>query len=199
MVRVMIGLCHALPEIGASKVLSMLNQGGGKKADTFANQDGNVFLKISVNEVYPEAIIVYRDKSGFDDSRTSRISDVVKSNCLVSYRAGTRYNPEEAKFRAEDKDAVKALKARRQSVKSGKRGERKENMSPNSDHKKKRSIEDEGPEGRKGQPCVADGRAGAAVVDGAPKDAGGDNTVVMIHAPEDYSETGAIPKRSNPV
>ena len=32
--------------------------------DTFTNEDKTVFIKTHINDIYPEQVLVYRDKSG---------------------------------------------------------------------------------------------------------------------------------------
>jgi hypothetical protein len=70
----------------------------GLSVDTVTNEDADVFIKYHVNDVYPDHVLVYRDKEGPDDSRTSRLSNIVKF-CQISYRAGTRFNPDEVTFK----------------------------------------------------------------------------------------------------
>eukprot|EP00095_Tigriopus_kingsejongensis_P008670 maker-scaffold72_size415059-snap-gene-2.23 protein:Tk08670 transcript:maker-scaffold72_size415059-snap-gene-2.23-mRNA-1 annotation:"Xylanase" len=65
--------------------------------DTFSNRDKTIFIKTHINEVYPEHVLVYRDKNGGADNRNSRLSDVIQ-NCQLAYRAGTRFNPDEVTF-----------------------------------------------------------------------------------------------------
>ena len=59
-------------------------------------------------------VLVYRDKSGPGDDRTSRLSDVIKF-CQLSYRAGARFNPDEVTFKgARDKKSNKGKKKKSQ-------------------------------------------------------------------------------------
>ena len=93
MAKVMVGVCHLLPEEegAASRPLKVrlnsVKNSQGKRVDSFTNEEKTFFIKTLMTETYPEAVLIYRDKSGSSDSRTSRITDVVKSGCLVSYRA----------------------------------------------------------------------------------------------------------------
>ena len=61
--------------------------------------------------MYPEHVLVYRDLSGPGDAHTSRLTDFLR-HCQVSYRSGTRYNPQEKAFGGpkEDPNAIQVLK-----------------------------------------------------------------------------------------
>lgn len=73
------------------------NPEGHLHIDTFTNEDKTIFIKTNLNEVYPEQVLVYRDKTGGPDSRTSRLQDVIQ-HCQLSYRSGKRFNPDEVAF-----------------------------------------------------------------------------------------------------
>ena len=91
MAKVLVGNCQLIPEIADAKTcLNNQTNSNGDRVDTFTNEEKTAFLKTMVTESYPEAIIVYRDKNGVKDTRSCRISDVVKDGCIVSYRSGTR-------------------------------------------------------------------------------------------------------------
>ena len=183
MAKVMVGVCHLLPEEegAASRPLKVrlnsVKNSQGKRVDSFTNEEKTFFIKTLMTETYPEAVLIYRDKSGSSDSRTSRITDVVKSGCLVSYRAGTRYNPEEAKFRADEvrptaNHGRQPVKAKRPKKVVNENDDPNGEKSPKGD-KSSQQIENKSPE---------------------------DEVVVIIHAekgtePSDFSDTGAKPKR----
>ena len=48
--------------------------------------------------MYPDHVLVYRDLEGPADAHTSRLTDFLR-HCQLSYRAGTRYNPQEQEFK----------------------------------------------------------------------------------------------------
>ena len=49
-----------------------------RKVDSFTNEEKTFFIKTNINEVYPETILIYRDKDGPSDQRTSRITELSK-------------------------------------------------------------------------------------------------------------------------
>ena len=49
-----------------------------RKVDSFTTEDKSFFLKMNGNEIYPETVLIYRDKSGPSDKRTSRITELSK-------------------------------------------------------------------------------------------------------------------------
>ena len=55
-----------------------IEKGLRKKVDSFTNEDKSYFIKTNINEVYPETILIYRDKNGPPDQRGSRIMDLSK-------------------------------------------------------------------------------------------------------------------------
>lgn len=87
----------------------------GLPVDTVTDEDGRVFVKYHVNDVFPDHVIIYRNKDGPADCRTSRLNNVVKY-CTLSYRAGTRFNPDEMTFKGQrrkknDGEAAAAISA----------------------------------------------------------------------------------------
>ena len=89
------GICQLLPEDitrGASSkqsgfpsninrldnIYHKSEKGLTTKVDSFTNEDKTFFVKTNINEVYPETILIYRDKDGPSDQRTSRITDLSK-------------------------------------------------------------------------------------------------------------------------
>ncbi|TRY77991.1 hypothetical protein TCAL_11891 [Tigriopus californicus] len=100
------------------------NLEGQLPIDTFCNEDKTIFIKNNFNEVYPEQVLVYRDKRGGADSRTSRLTDVIQ-HCQLSYRSGKRFNPDEVAFEGtpdqngtEDDDHDPKAKNQKKSMKS---------------------------------------------------------------------------------
>ena len=88
--KVMVGNCQLLPSDGVFENLHSVRTSRGQRGDTFTNDDKDAFYKVQLTETYPEAVLIYRDKNGPPDARTSRINDVIKRGCTVSYRSGTR-------------------------------------------------------------------------------------------------------------
>ena len=92
--RVLLCICQLLPEdawaMGAASKQSCFpsnanrlsniytNDGSKRKVDSFTNVDKTYFVKTHVNEIYPETILIYRDKEGPADQRTSRITELSK-------------------------------------------------------------------------------------------------------------------------
>jgi len=70
----------------------------GLPIDTIYSADKEMVYKFNANELYPDHVIVYRDLDGPGDGHTSRLTDFLR-HCQVSYRAGTRYNPQEQQFK----------------------------------------------------------------------------------------------------
>ncbi len=97
--RVIVGVTETVDDF--NRPLPFLNE-EGDAIDTFHNATKTEFVKLCPNEVYPNFVLVYRDLNGDGDFRSSRITDVVK-RCQISYRAGTRFNPEEAIFQKGDR------------------------------------------------------------------------------------------------
>ena len=54
------------------------SDGSKRRVDSFTNEEKTYFLKTHVNEIYPETILIYRDKDGPSDQRTSRITELSK-------------------------------------------------------------------------------------------------------------------------
>lgn len=97
--KVLTSLCHLLPEKAKTKAggFSMKNH-QGLTIDTYTDPDKASFFKANPNEMYPDHVLVYRDLSGPADAHTSRLTDFLQ-HCQVSYRSGTRYNPQEQTFK----------------------------------------------------------------------------------------------------
>ena len=93
--KVLVSLCHSLPERGANQ--GPKTNSYGMIIDTFATKDKSVFYKFNPNEMYPDHVLVYRDMQGPRDAHSSRLTDFIK-HCQLSYRSGTRWNPQEQEF-----------------------------------------------------------------------------------------------------
>ena len=90
--RVLLGVCQLLPEDMVNAVSNescstsnanrlsnvYTNDGKKQKVDSFTNPEKSYFIKTHVNEIYPETILIYRDKEGSSDRRTSRITELSK-------------------------------------------------------------------------------------------------------------------------
>ena len=92
--RALLGICQLIPEDlvgGAISRQSMEasnrnrldnvytpDKGFRRKVDSFTTEDKSFFLKTNGNEIYPETVLIYRDKSGPSDKRTSRITELSK-------------------------------------------------------------------------------------------------------------------------
>jgi len=94
--KVLVSLCHSLPE-GASSSQGPKTNSYGMIIDTLATKDKSVFYKFDSNEMYPDHVLVYRDMEGPRDAHSSRLTDFIK-HCQLSYRSGTRWNPQEQEF-----------------------------------------------------------------------------------------------------
>ena len=94
MSRVLLGICQLIPEDilegAASKSTGIppssnrldnmftSEKGLRRKVDSFTNEAKSVFMKTNINEIYPESILIYRDKNGPSDQRGSRITELSK-------------------------------------------------------------------------------------------------------------------------
>ena len=90
--RVLLGVCQLLPEDMATAASNELcstsnanrlsnvftNDATKQRVDSFTNPEKSYFIKTHVNEVYPESILIYRDKEGPSDRRSSRITELSK-------------------------------------------------------------------------------------------------------------------------
>ena len=92
--RVLLGLCQLIPDdmlkgAGSNQQANASNsnrldniytteKGMRRKVDSFTNEEKSYFIKTNINEVYPETILIYRDKNGPTDQRGSRITDLSK-------------------------------------------------------------------------------------------------------------------------
>ena len=77
--RVLLGLCQLKP--GDNKLLDntfAMEKGLRRKVDSFTNEDKLYFIKTNINEIYPETILIYRDKNGPSDQRGSRVMELSK-------------------------------------------------------------------------------------------------------------------------
>ena len=112
--QVLVSLCHNVPPGGDLNKVPKTNA-YGSIIDTFASKDKSVFYKFNACEMYPEHVLVYRDLEGPRDAHTSRLTDFVK-HCQLSYRSGTRWNPQEQQFEGrkesknEDPDEIHVVK-----------------------------------------------------------------------------------------
>eukprot|EP00091_Calanus_sinicus_P007084 TRINITY_DN17979_c0_g1_i1.p1 TRINITY_DN17979_c0_g1~~TRINITY_DN17979_c0_g1_i1.p1 ORF type:complete len:275 (+),score=56.95 TRINITY_DN17979_c0_g1_i1:210-1034(+) len=64
----------------------------GLPIDTFTDNSQTVFYKFQMSEVYPEFVLVYRDTTAGPDTRMSKLP---LEYCKMSYRSGTRINPQD--------------------------------------------------------------------------------------------------------
>lgn len=87
--KVLVGTC-AKREEGSCTSLK-INQATNLPVDTFTISSMNVFYKYRMAETYPGFLIVYRDTRAGGDARPPHIS---LSHCRLSYRQGTRFNPQ---------------------------------------------------------------------------------------------------------
>merc|ERR1712142_377618 len=69
-----------------------INNKTGLPIDTYTDDTQTVFYKFQMSEVYPEFLLVYRDKNAGPDTRGSKLP---LEYCKVSYRSGTRINPQD--------------------------------------------------------------------------------------------------------
>merc|ERR1711936_294410 len=60
--------------------------------DTITDSTKTRFYKFSMNEVYPEFVLVYRKKTGGKDTRSTRLQ---VNHIPLRYRTGARFNPQE--------------------------------------------------------------------------------------------------------
>ena len=105
--KVLVSLCHSLPE-GSRAYTSMAptqTNSYGMMIDTWATPDKSVFYKFNASEMYPDHVLVYRDLEGPRDAHTSRLTDFIK-HCQLSYRSGTRWNPQEQEFLGHRKESA---------------------------------------------------------------------------------------------
>lgn len=110
--RVLTGVCEEV-DLAAS-VLPFFNE-NGYAVDTFRNGAKTELLKVNPNEAYPNFVLVYRDLEGDADFRSSRLTEDVIKHAQISYRAGTRFNPEEIEFKGlenRQREQVKAKESR---------------------------------------------------------------------------------------
>jgi hypothetical protein len=106
--KTLISNCHFLmpapPQDGATarKPVNRLgpkHNAHGLVIDTLSNEDKTEFVKFNPNEMYPDHVLVYRDLEGPKDDHSSRLT---LKHCQVSYRSGTRYNPQEQEFNPDE-------------------------------------------------------------------------------------------------
>ena len=92
--RALLGICQLIPEDLDGGAMSRQpmeafnknrldnvytpDKGFRRKVDSFTTEDKSFFLKTNGNEIYPETVLIYRDKSGPSDKRTSRITELSK-------------------------------------------------------------------------------------------------------------------------
>jgi len=103
MTKVLVGTCVVRMDDGATQVGVpgvSINNKTGLPIDTFTDQSKTVFFKFHMCEMYPEYVLVYRDTTAGPDTRMSKLSTEF---CKMSYRSGTRINPQdEKKIEAEE-------------------------------------------------------------------------------------------------
>eukprot|EP00090_Calanus_glacialis_P010809 TRINITY_DN19279_c0_g1_i1.p1 TRINITY_DN19279_c0_g1~~TRINITY_DN19279_c0_g1_i1.p1 ORF type:complete len:330 (-),score=86.62 TRINITY_DN19279_c0_g1_i1:93-1082(-) len=95
MAKVLVGTCVKRVEEGATEVAVQsvsINNKTGLPIDTFTDNSQTVFFKFQMSEVYPEFLMVYRDTTAGPDTRMSKLP---LEYCKVSYRSGTRINPQD--------------------------------------------------------------------------------------------------------
>jgi len=95
MAKVLVGTCVKRIEEGAAEVVGQsisINNKTGLPIDTYTDDTQTVFFKFQMSEVYPEFLLVYRDKTAGPDTRGSKLP---LEYCKVSYRSGTRINPQD--------------------------------------------------------------------------------------------------------
>ena len=92
--RALLGICQLIPEDHVFGAISRQpmeafnknrldnvytpDKNFRRKVDSFTTEDKSFFLKTNGNEIYPETVLIYRDKSGPSDKRTSRITELSK-------------------------------------------------------------------------------------------------------------------------
>jgi len=95
MAKVLVGTCVKRVEEGAVEVAGQsisINNKTGLPIDTYTDETQTIFFKFQMSEVYPEFLMVYRDTAAGPDTRRSKLS---LEYCKVSYRSGTRINPQD--------------------------------------------------------------------------------------------------------
>jgi len=95
MAKVLVGTCVKRIEEGAAEIAGQsisINNKTGLPIDTYTDDTQTVFFKFQMSEVYPEFLLVYRDKTAGPDTRSTQLK--VKF-AKLSYRTGTRFNPQE--------------------------------------------------------------------------------------------------------
>jgi len=93
--KVLVGTCVKRIEEAAAEVAGQtisINNKTGLPIDTYTDDTQTVFYKFQMSEVYPEFLLVYRDKNAGPDTRGSKLP---LEYCKVSYRSGTRINPQD--------------------------------------------------------------------------------------------------------
>jgi len=96
--KTLISLCHLIPDGASVAKMGPRKNNYGLTIDTLSNNEKSIFYKFNSNEMYPDHVLVYRDLEGPADAHTSRLTDFVR-HCQLSYRPGTRYNPQEQEFK----------------------------------------------------------------------------------------------------
>jgi len=95
MAKVLVGTCVKRAEEGASESSIQtvsINNKTGLPIDTYTDSSQTMFFKFQMSEVYPEFLLVYRDTSSGPDTRSSQLKLRFST---ISYRTGTRFNPQE--------------------------------------------------------------------------------------------------------
>jgi len=94
MTKALIGTCSTEPAgAGGGMQVAVCNK-TGLPIDTITNLSGTVFTKFSSTDLYPSHLLVYRDTS-LPLASDSRSTQLKPSFVQLSYRSGTRFNPQE--------------------------------------------------------------------------------------------------------
>lgn len=109
MTKVLVGTCMMKTEeagaasMACSRNLPSIHEKTGLPVDTMTDSSKTTFVKFCMAEVYPEFILVYRKKTGERDTRKTQLR---VQHVKLSYRAGTRFNPQEQLEEEPDQEQV---------------------------------------------------------------------------------------------
>jgi len=95
MAKVLVGTCVKRVEEGATDIAGQsvsINNKTGLPIDTYTDESNTVFFKFHMSEMYPEFLMVYRDTNAGPDTRSTKLKVMFAK---MSYRTGTRFNPQE--------------------------------------------------------------------------------------------------------
>ncbi|XP_023345726.1 probable poly [ADP-ribose] polymerase DDB_G0278045 isoform X2 [Eurytemora carolleeae] len=103
MTKVLIGTCLLSAEDGATATSEQIHLSSKTELpiDTLRHPKTNLFYKYNMSEVYPDILLVYRDKQIPLDTRSCKLKVKFVKKGL---RSGTRYNPDEVKPQNEGDD-----------------------------------------------------------------------------------------------